>query len=265
MIHVPKAAEVFDESGKCLEGRERVGGLLRPRRESARVVGVAARNHRDVVDPFAASPALTTTPTQRNAPTTRVRRGDRRRPGRSTPRAMPMCKNHVTYDPSRRADDKSRPLDTREPAHAEPRDRPAVVVQPADIPDVRPASAASPRPLNHALAPRARRARSRRAPPRSTSSRPTLYHKVDLNLLRGRPRPTFRRRPPTLPPCESTDRRCRGPTPSLRLTLHLLTMSRPAREKKKAHCTGSSWMDGNCEKSTPFKSCFVRQCEGMAL
>ena len=69
MIHVPKAAEVFDEGGKCLEDHDEWSGYFDRGVSQLEWWGVAARNHREIVDPFAASPALTTTPTQRNAPT----------------------------------------------------------------------------------------------------------------------------------------------------------------------------------------------------
>ena len=69
MIHVPKAAEVFDESGACLEDHDEWAGYFDRGVSQLEWWGVAARNHREIVDPFAASPALTTTPTQRNAPT----------------------------------------------------------------------------------------------------------------------------------------------------------------------------------------------------
>ena len=68
MIHVPKAAEVFDEAGTPREDQEQWASYFDRGASQLEWWGVAAREHKAVVDPFAASPALTTTPLQRNAP-----------------------------------------------------------------------------------------------------------------------------------------------------------------------------------------------------
>mmetsp|Transcript_28215 Transcript_28215/g.84927 ORF Transcript_28215/g.84927 Transcript_28215/m.84927 type:complete len:221 (+) Transcript_28215:174-836(+) len=68
MIHVPKAAEVFDEAGTPREDQERWASYFDRGASQLEWWGVAAREHKAVVDPFAASPALTSTPKERNAP-----------------------------------------------------------------------------------------------------------------------------------------------------------------------------------------------------
>ena len=60
MIHVPKAAG--PTSGAYFEDDDEWAGYF-DRGVSQLAVGSRRGNHREIVDPFAASPALTTTPT----------------------------------------------------------------------------------------------------------------------------------------------------------------------------------------------------------
>lgn len=72
MVHVPHAAEAFDEEGRAVGGRD---AEERWRRYVGRCLGQlewwgeAARAQRGRADPAAISPAFRTSPSERNAPT----------------------------------------------------------------------------------------------------------------------------------------------------------------------------------------------------
>ena len=69
MIHIPKAHEVLDESGVPKADPEQWEGYVDRGVAQLEWWGTAAKEHKAKVDPFTGSPALTTQPAQRNAPT----------------------------------------------------------------------------------------------------------------------------------------------------------------------------------------------------
>ena len=70
MVHVPKAQEVFEEDGslKSPEEEKEWEGYLNRCIYQLEWWGHACKDHRTKVDPFKQSPALQTSPSQRNAP-----------------------------------------------------------------------------------------------------------------------------------------------------------------------------------------------------
>lgn len=70
MVHVPKAQEVFDESGEVQEGEEQSTWFDYFSRTFHQLVwwGEATKQHKGVVDPFELTKAFVSIPSQRNAP-----------------------------------------------------------------------------------------------------------------------------------------------------------------------------------------------------
>jgi NAD(P)H-dependent FMN reductase len=68
MIHIPKAQEVLDERGNVALDKNRWEGYVDRCFAQLEWWAEAAKQHRSTVDPFKASPAFRSSPSQRNAP-----------------------------------------------------------------------------------------------------------------------------------------------------------------------------------------------------
>jgi len=70
MVHIPKVADVLGEDGNLMEGasEERWSEYVERMMNQLEWWGQAAKEHREVQDPFEKSPAFLANPSQRNAP-----------------------------------------------------------------------------------------------------------------------------------------------------------------------------------------------------
>mmetsp|Transcript_6139 Transcript_6139/g.25729 ORF Transcript_6139/g.25729 Transcript_6139/m.25729 type:complete len:97 (+) Transcript_6139:1886-2176(+) len=67
MLHVPRAHEAFDVQGRPTDAAARWTSYAHRGLAQLEWWGVAARNHKRLVDPTRASPAFQTSPDERNA------------------------------------------------------------------------------------------------------------------------------------------------------------------------------------------------------